>query len=114
MATSKALTMYRGDSYPIELTLVNEDTGIPFNLQNCSLLLTVNSDLAPATDANEIFQVAGVIVDAVGGIATFTPTVLDTDVMPKVYYYDVQLTDSDGNIRTIIKSTFTITMDITK
>lgn len=55
----------------------------------------------------------GVDVGHWGGVVTFTPTAANTAIIG-AYFYDVQLTDADGNVRTVVKNTFTITQDITK
>lgn len=115
MADSWALEMYRGDSYPIRLTLTDKTTKLPIDLTDCSLLFTVNTVAAPVDITTQVFQVAGAIgAPASTGLATFTPTALNTALDPGKYYYDIQLTDAAGNIRTVVKSTFTIRMDITK
>lgn len=108
------ITIYRGDSYPIVLTIKDSATSLPLDLTSCSLLLTVDTLENPPDATTKVFQVVGVLdADPTTGVVVFTPTTADTAVAGD-YYYDVQLTDADGNVRTIVKSTFTVTMDITK
>ena len=115
MADSNAITFYRGDSYPISLTIKDAATKAAVNLSGASLKLTVNSEPSPLNDDEQVFQLEGVVQEpATGGIVRFTPTAEDTSLPVKKYFYDIELTDSDGNIRTVVKSTFSILQDITK
>lgn len=111
---TQAITMYRGDSYPITLTLTDKTSGASINLTGCTLLMTVDSLAEPPDDTTKLFEVSGVLdADPTTGKATFTPTSTHT-ATPGSYFYDVQLTDADGNIRTVVKSTFVVSQDITK
>lgn len=106
---------YRGDSYPLVFTLANAKTGLPIDLTGCTLTLTVSTDKNPTSDDNKVFDVIGEVdSDPTTGKVAFTPSVGQTAIVPKKYYYDVQLVDALMNVRTIVKSTFTITQDITK
>ncbi len=105
---------YRGDSYPVELTIKNATTKAVIDLTGFSFVLTVDTLKAPPDDTAKAFEITGVIDDPTTGIVSFTPTVIQTDVPPKTYYYDIQMTDASGNIRTIAKNQFVILQDITK
>ena len=108
------ISLFRGDSYPIAFTIKDATTSTPLDLTGCSLLLTVATLFDPPDDTTQVFQLAGVLDAApTTGKVYFTPETTDTAVVGS-YYYDVQLTDSDSNIRTVVKSTLTISMDITK
>ena len=108
------ITYYRGDSYPIPFALEVESTGNPLPISGYSFTMTVNAERNPsATDTPE-FAVVGSIVDATAGEVSFTPTEANTDIDPGTYWYDVEMVDDSGNVRTIAKDKFIITMDITK
>lgn len=108
-----SITMYRGDSYPIAFTL-KASGGVAIDLTGCSLLMTVGTLENPPDSTTKLFEVAGVLADdPTTGVVLFTPTALNTATVG-VYYYDVQLTDTDGNVRTVAKNRFTISQDITK
>ena len=115
MARAKtAISMYRGDSYPITLKLKDSTSGAAIDLTGASLLMTVDTLENPVDDSTKLFEVAGVLdADPSTGVVTFTPTSVNTAVVG-AYFYDVQLTDADGNVRTVAKNTFTISQDITK
>jgi hypothetical protein len=112
-ATTK-ISLFRGDSYPLSFTLRNAASATPIDLTDCSLLLTVDTLADPPDDTTQVFQLTGSLdADPTTGKVYFTPDTTDTATVG-TYYYDVQLTDADSNIRTVVKSTLTISMDITK
>ncbi len=115
MARAKTtLSLYRGDSYPILFTIKDAASSTPIDLTGCSLLLTVDTLAEPPDDTTQVFQLTGALdASPSTGKVYFTPDTTDTATVGS-YYYDVQLTDADGNIRTVVKSTLTIAMDITK
>lgn len=110
------LTFYRGDTYPVEYTIKDKSDGSAINITGYNFTMTVNTEKdPPGTDiSNQLFTVAGNITDAVNGKVEFTPTSTNTDQTAGTYYYDVQMVDGSGNIRTIVKAKFKITYDITK
>lgn len=109
-----AITLFRGDSYPIVFTLKDKATGLPIDLTAATLVMTVDTLKEPPDDTTSVFELAGELdADPATGKVSFTPLTTDTATVGS-YYYDVQLTDGDNNIRTVVKSTLTITMDITK
>jgi len=111
----KTLRMYRGDSYPISITISDSETGLAIDITGYSFKLTVNSDQNPTSITNQKFTVVGILdSDPTTGKVSFTPTSLNTDISPATYYYDIEMTDASNNIKTIAKSTFIILQDITK
>ncbi|MCP3685833.1 MAG: hypothetical protein GY861_24555 [bacterium] len=109
------ITWFRGDSYPFELTIKDSVTLLAVDITGYSFLLTVDSTKAPVDDSTKVFEITGVLdADPTTGKVTFTPTTTNTNQVPTAYYYDVQMTDGAGNIRTIVKDVWKITQDITK
>jgi hypothetical protein len=108
------ITYYRGDTYPIELT-ITDVSGNPVDLSGVTFKMTVNSDKTPVDDSTKLFQVNGVLdYLPTTGKVYFTPTALNTALSPGKYYYDIQMLSPNGNIRTLVKDEFRITQDITK
>ena len=69
----------------------------------------------PTDELTQVFKLTSVIVDAPNGIWQHEPTTGQMDLDPNTdYYYDVEMTDAGGKLRTIIKSTLKIYQDITK
>lgn len=107
------LTRKRGDSYADEVT-ITDASGVVLDITGYSFTLTVDPSPAPADNTTKLFDVAGVILDAANGLVEFAPSAVQTDQTPGRYYYDIQMTDNVGRIRTIMNGTYTITQDITK
>ncbi len=109
---------YRGDSYPLELTIKDKDTAVAIDLTGYTFLFTVNSERTPTDDTNQLFQTVGVVdpdqVTNIGKVV-FTPVIADTTVADiGTYYYDIQLSYSAERPRTIKKAKFKLLQDITK
>jgi len=106
---------YRGDSYPLELTIKNAATSAVIDITGYSFILTIDSLEKPPDDTTKVFEVTGDLdSDPTTGKVSFTPTALNTDQEPATYFYDVQMTDASSNIRTIAKNKWKMRQDITK
>lgn len=119
MASLGDLEWRRGDSYPITLTIKDTDTGLAIDLTSYTFKMTVNSEQDPVDTTNQQFQVIGVVdPDQVTnkGKVSFTPSESDSDLSGGTYYYDVEMTDPSGNVRTIspYKAKFKLNQDQTK
>lgn len=107
------LTRKRGDSYADEI-VVTGPTGAAVDITGYTFMMTVDPSPSPADNVTKTFEVAGTILDAANGVVEFAPTTVQTDVTPARYYYDIQMTDDVGRIRTIVSGAYTIVQDITK
>lgn len=103
----------RGDTYPLALTLKDKN-GAAIDITGFTFVLTVDPSETPADDTANLFQIAGVITDGPGGAVSFTPTTGNADQVPATYYYDIQMTDTGSQIRTIMKGQWEVIQDITK
>lgn len=104
----------RGDTFPDRFAIKKESDGLPLDITGYSFLLTVDPEKYPIDNSNNLFQITGVIVDAANGIVEFAPSAVQADQTPNVYYYDAQLTDQSGRIRTFDRGKYKIIQDITK
>ncbi len=115
MAKLGDIEYYRGDSYPIELTIKNNGTQEVIDITGFSFILTVDSLREPRDETTQIFTTTGIIdADPSTGKVSFTLSSSQTNLSSKTYYYDIQMIDTDGNIRTIAKNQLQILQDITK
>lgn len=105
------ITRKRGDTYPIEILVTSED--LPLDVTGCTFKLTVDPSKAPTADTNNIIALTGTLVIGETGRVDFAFTDEQADNLGK-YYYDVQMTDGDGKIRTIMADKFVWVQDITK
>lgn len=104
----------RGDTYADEFAITSEATGLAIDITGYSFVLTVDPSKTPANADNNLFSITGTITDAAGGLVEFAPTVQQANQTPGAYWYDVQMTDAAGRIRTIDSGRYTITQDISK
>jgi hypothetical protein len=111
--TDTTISRYRGDTAADEFTIVDED-GAAVDITGYSFVLTVNTLKNPPDDTTELYAIAGDIVDAPNGVVEFVPTDIQADQNPGKYYYDVQMTDAQSRIRTVVKGTYKYTQDISK
>lgn len=107
------LCRLRGDTFPMEFT-VKDSSDVVVDITGATFLLTVDPNPDPTDALANLFQIAGVITDAVNGVFTVTPNATQMDQSPDVYFYDLEMIDGAGLIRTIAKGKFEIQQDITK
>ena len=108
------ITRKRGDTYADELTIISAKTKQPIDITGYTFTMTLDPERAPADATNNLYSLAGVIVDAVAGRVEFAPTALQSDQPPKGYYYDVQMIDGVGRKRTIALDKYKYIQDISK
>ncbi len=110
-----SLCRKRGDSFPDEFILFTDAAKTtPLDITGFSFILTVDPEEAPADASNNLFAVTGTITDGPNGKVEFAPTAVQADVTIQTYFYDIQMTDGGGKIRTIVVGDYDITQDITK
>ena len=107
------LERIRGDTYADEFTLRDSTTKQPIDITDYSFYLTLSSEKNPADESSQIYQIAGTIVDAINGKVEFSPTEQQANQLGS-FYYDIQMVDGIGRIRTIVKAKYKYTQDITK
>ena len=108
----------RGDDDPRTFT-IKDAAGVVIDISTWTLSMAVNSDKDPLDTVNEIFSVAGVLVDegsgaGVTGKVSFTPpaNTLDNVSAGEVAFYDVnRITPS---IKTMVKGSVKFLMDVDK
>jgi len=108
-----AITRRRGDTYA-DLITVTDSTGAPIDITGYSFKMTLDPEKSPATAANNLYQITGTILDGPAGRVEFAPSPTQADQVPGTYYYDVQMIDGVGRIRTIALDKYIYTQDITK
>jgi len=101
-ANSNTIKRFRGDTYPLVVTL--KENGTPVNLTTATVVLTI------AMDPN--VTVPAVKTDAAGGKVQFNFTAGMVSDAGR-YEYDIQVTDG-GIITTFVKDAFELIDDVTK
>ena len=109
-----AITRKRGDTYADEITVTSETTGQPINITGYTFKMTLDPSKTPVDASNNLYQLTGAIIDAAAGRVEFAPSLLQANQTPGTYYYDVQMIDGAGRIRTIALDKYVYSQDITK
>lgn len=111
--TDTNICRIRGDTNSILVNLTTDGT-TPIDITGDTFLLTIDPSPAPANDTLNVLELTGVIVGApANGNVAFTPTALEADIAPGIYFYDVQWT-AGTTVRTILRGQFEVQQDITK
>ena len=103
--------LYQGDDFATSVQLLNED-GSPFDLTNCTARAQMRQDFADDAPVAAQFVIA---FDAVvqGAINLSLPGSLTTPLSGN-YVWDMQLTDPDGAITTVISGMAPVTPEVTR
>src|SRR5574343_464636 len=101
------ITRFRGDTKPLVLRLSKNN--VPLDVTGCSFML---SAIVPANKgtADYAFQSEGVVD---GSSVSFEFAAEDVAVVG-TYDYDVEMTDADGKISTIVSGKWALIQDVTQ
>jgi len=101
---------FRGDTTPIRVKITKKK--VPLDISGFTFLLTVHTNQMP--DGNDYaIQVAATIEDGPGGLILFDLQAEEVDRVG-LFYYDMQLTDTQGKVLTFKVGTMKFKQDITK
>ena len=103
---------FRGDTVPDVFNPV-DDEGNFLDPTGFTFRLSIDSLEEPVDTSTQVLQMIGVLVGSPITIQ-FTPTIIEADITPADYFYDFQVVDGSGRIKTSIKDDYTIKQDITK
>lgn len=107
------LKVQRGDNQPLVFFL-KDKTGAAIDITGWSIRFTVDPEENPTTNANNLFQIVGSIVDGPGGKFSVNRSLAQADQPPAIYWFDVQRVDPANTVRTLIKGQYEVDQDITK
>lgn len=107
------ITRYRGDTNPDDV-LILQPSGAVADLTGYTAVMTINKRENPADNTDRLYQINATFPLPSSGIARFSPSTMQADQVPGVYYFDIQLTDGTGVVRTAVKGKYVYVQDITK
>ena len=110
------LRMIRGDAQAWDFAIVMPN-GQPQTLVGATLRFTTRARLDDAAPAFTRTVGTGITVtDALGGLITvrLAPTNTSTLVRPTTYYWDLEVTDGGGNIKTVADGTLEVRLDVSQ
>jgi hypothetical protein len=107
----------RGDTKDIAIRLT-QDGAVIASAEGYSALLTINVSKAPTDTTGQIFQATGVpnspATDAILRFDFASFAIQSPEIVPGGYFYDIQITDPEGEIHTPQVGKFKVVQDITK
>jgi hypothetical protein len=118
LSPDNSITIYRGASKTVQLTVLQDDATTPVDLSNARAVLTVKKDIG---DAQPIFQKStdiiqqALITNAKGGVVQFFLVPADTaklDVRPYVFDVWVQLANG-ARYPAIVPAVFDVQAGVT-
>lgn len=112
------ITVYRGDTIELDLTITTGASSGAANLSGASLYFTLKENISDTTPAlkKQTPSASGITITNTGqGLATVNiPTGDSYSFKTGPYYYGVQLKDDSANIFTIVTGLFNVQADITR
>jgi len=107
------LSVFRGDDVTYNLSFKDGDD-VAIDITDWTIFFTVKKNkLTPDADA-DISKDITVHTSAVDGLSSIVLTDTDTNIDPRVYWYDIQVKKDDGTISTVVKDKFVVKGDITR
>ena len=102
----------KGDTFKAINFTLDED-GTPVDLTGASIRMMVKLNATDTNFALEVSTSSGgmLITDAANGAFTFEEQIIDIDAAK--YVYDIEITDTNGNVNTYIKGSWHILQDVT-
>lgn len=105
MARNQDLTIKRGTTFPIEITITDAD-GDPVDLTGATIYFTakaVESDIITDDASAVIEKDVTVHTDPTEGESLVTLSAADTTVTPNTYFYDITVKYASGVVNTPIE-----------
>lgn len=112
--TVEDLCVVRGDS-PVIPVVVSDENGDTVDITGYTFVMTVDPSPTPDSSANNNFSLTvGPVADGTDGTVFFQPSTGQMDLVPSVYFYDIQMTTTLPSVRTLMKGKFTVQQDVSK
>ena len=106
------MSVVKRDDTDFELTFEDID-GNPINLTGATVFFTVKVNKTDAEDDAVLKKEITEFEDPTSGIALLQLSKTETDLIPKSYYFDIQLVDSTGKVASTYAGRFLVDQDIT-
>jgi hypothetical protein len=112
MAAKITITRFKGDTYQVVLNIKNPDR-TPFDLAGRSFTLSVTAGRDKGTTSYLLQSIGAPIGDPAEGALGF-PLTAEQVAHVGSYDYDVEMTDTDGTVKTIAHGTWLFIQDVTQ
>lgn len=109
---SMQIIRYRGDTYADAFTVFNEKTGDIVNVGGCTFKMSVAIGTKCDPDRLLQYTLVGIVDDAEEGAISFAPNESQAN-LTGFFFYDVEMQDSQGVVRTLASDSYVYKQDIT-
>lgn len=107
------LTRHRGDTYADCFQVFDDRTGEAIDVTGCTFRLALATRKNPTTADQIIYTLFGRVDESGSGVVLFSPTEGQADRVG-FFYYDMEMNDHKGMIKTLVSSSYVYKQDITK
>lgn len=110
------MNVYRGDDKVFDIN-VTDSEGEIVDITGYTVKFTVRAEANDDTYLIHKTTPSGSgisLIDPTNGVARLSLSSTDTDLTPGKYVYDVEVTDTNGRVSTVVVDTFKIIRDVTR
>jgi len=109
------IEIVRNDTYTFDITF-QDSNGDAIDLTGWTIWFTVREEIPATTivDDTDALISKEITDGGASGIVEISLTPIETNIDPKIYYYDIQYKKDDGTIKSFPYSTIEIVSDITR
>lgn len=112
------LQRQRGDTWPLAIQLLQSGTTTPLvDITGYTFKLAVDTLKDPpgdTTSVTNVFERAGTITDAVNAQLEFQLSDAEANLDPATYYYEIEMTDTSSDRRTLMEGKWVVKQDRAK
>lgn len=112
-AEHKHIIRYRGDTYADSFFVFNDRTGDMIDLAGCVLRMTLATKRVPKNAEDIVYTLNGAVDPFEIGKVYFTPTESQADRVG-FYWYEIELREPNGTVRTVLSAKYVYKQDITQ
>lgn len=107
------INVKRGDTYDGCVFTIEYEDHTPLDLTGASILMQIKKSASDDEPVLEFTDTDGItITDAINGEFQIDEVIID--ILPKIYQYDIQVTLSNGKVKTFVEGKFTVNSDISR
>ena len=114
MAIYNFPTQLSGDSFDGVNWTLTDANGDPMPITDATVKIQFRARTKTGAIALELSEADGIALGGVDSNEITVNAINAVNLTPGIYYYDVEITFSDGSVKTYIEGTWTINQDTTR